>query len=83
MLVKYGKTKNIIAKIAKIMEIFVDFSIPILIARVLTPSFSSPSTSSHPLIISRDSKRKNEVKKNNKYKKEQSNYLGLLHRQVQ
>lgn len=63
ILVKYGKMKKNIASNAKIRENIVAFLIPIRIANVLTPSFLSPSISSQPLITSRESKRKNDVKK--------------------
>ena len=57
--------KKIIAKTENKVANLVDGLIPILIAKVFTPSFLSPSISSHPLITSRDNNRKNDVKKNN------------------
>ena len=55
--------KNIIAKAEDNVAILVAGLIPILIAKVLTPSFLSPSISSQPLMISRDNNRKKEVRK--------------------
>ena len=62
ILVNRGKIKKIIAAIAATRAHFIDFFMPILIAKVFTPNSLSPSTSSQPLMISRESKRKEAVK---------------------
>ena len=62
ILVNKGKIKKIIAAIAATRAHIVAFSTPILIANVLTPNSLSPSMSSQPLMISRESKRNEAVK---------------------
>ena len=63
MFVRRGKIKKIIAMREKATAIFLEFLIPIFIANVFTPWFLSPLMSSHPLIISRDTKREKAVRK--------------------
>lgn len=66
MLSKIGRMVNMIPKIEMIKEKFVDFLIPTRIASVFTPWFLSPSISSHPFIISLETKPKNDAKKKKK-----------------